>query len=97
MAIDLTSGDLLTEEQLNSHFAVYAGPGSGKTHFLVNNIKNIVTTHPVIINSNERKVLCITYTNAAVDEIQRRLDRYIMLHAVVHVNRCIYIFLMIRS
>lgn len=76
MAIDLTSGDLLTEEQLNSHFAVYAGPGSGKTHFLVNNIKNIVTTHPVIINSNERKVLCITYTNAAVDEIQRRLDRY---------------------
>lgn len=76
MAIDLTSGDLLTEEQLNSHFAVYAGPGSGKTHFLINNIKNIVTTHPVVINSNERKVLCITYTNSAVDEIQRRLDRY---------------------
>jgi len=76
MAINLTSSDLLTEEQLSSHFAVYAGPGSGKTHFLVNNIKNIVSTHPVITGSNERKVLCITYTNAAVDEIQRRLDRY---------------------
>ncbi len=76
MAINLTSGDLLTEEQLSNHFTVYAGPGSGKTHFLVNNIKNIVTTHPTIIGSNERKVLCITYTNAAVDEIHRRLDRY---------------------
>lgn len=76
MAINLISGDLLTEEQLSSHFAVYAGPGSGKTHFLVNNIKNIVTTHPMIIGSNERKVLCITYTNAAVNEIQRRLDKY---------------------
>lgn len=75
MAINLTSGDLLTEQQLNSHFAVYAGPGSGKTHFIVNNIKNIVTSHPLIIDSNERKVLCITYTNAAVDEIRRRLDR----------------------
>lgn len=77
MVIDLTSGDLLTKDQLSSHFVVYAGPGSGKTHFLVNNIKNIVTTHPAIIGSNERKVLCITYTNAAVDEIQRRLDRYV--------------------
>lgn len=76
MVINLTSGDLLTVQQLNNHFAVYAGPGSGKTHFLVNNIKNIVTTHPVIANSNERKVLCITYTNAAVDEIRRRLDQY---------------------
>ena len=76
MAINLTSSDLLTKEQLSSHFAVYAGPGSGKTHFLVNNIKNIVSTHPVITGSKERKVLCITYTNAAVDEIQRRLDRY---------------------
>lgn len=76
MAINLTSGDLLTNDQLSSHFAVYAGPGSGKTHFLVKNIKNIVTTHPLIIGSNERKVLCITYTNAAVDEVQRRLDRY---------------------
>lgn len=76
MASNLTSGELLTREQLCNHFAVYAGPGSGKTYFLVNNIKNIVTTNPIISKSNERKVLCITYTNTAVDEIQRRLDRY---------------------
>ena len=28
------------------------------------------------MQSKERKVLCITYTNAAVDEIKRRLDRF---------------------
>lgn len=76
MAVNITSSELLSTQQLDNHFAVYAGPGSGKTHFLVSNIKNIITTHPKITASNERKVLCITYTNAAVDEIQRRLDRY---------------------
>lgn len=76
MAINLTSDVLLSKQQLDNHFAVYAGPGSGKTHFLVNNIKNIVTSHPIITDSNERKVLCITYTNAAVDEIRKRLDRF---------------------
>lgn len=89
MVINLTSSDLLTEEQLSSHFAVYAGSGSGKTHFLVNNIKNIVSTHPVITGSNERKVLCITYTNAAVDEIQRRLDRYASSVVVSTIHRFI--------
>lgn len=86
---NLTSSDLLTEDQLSSHFAVYAGPGSGKTHFLVNNIKNIVSNHPVINGSNERKVLCITYTNAAVDEIQRRLDRYTSSVIVCTIHRFI--------
>ena len=76
MAIDIKSSDLLTPEQLNNHLAIYAGPGSGKTHFLVNNTKNIIATHPKITSSNERKILCITYTNAAVEEIQRRLDNY---------------------
>lgn len=76
MAVNIKSGDLLTLEQLNNHLAIYAGPGSGKTHFLVNNTKNIIATHPKITGSNERKILCITYTNAAVEEIQRRLDNY---------------------
>lgn len=76
MAIKITSDNILTEEQLTNHIKVYAGPGAGKTHFLVENVKNIVTTNPLIIRSKTRKVLCITYTNAAVDEIIRRLERY---------------------
>lgn len=76
MSIGINSGDLLTPEQLNSHIKIYAGPGAGKTHFLVENVKNIVTTYPLVAQSKERKVLCITYTNAAVDEIKHRLDRF---------------------
>lgn len=76
MAIELKSEDILTSEQLEKHFKIYAGPGAGKTHFLVENVKNIVRTNDKIAKSKARKVLCITYTNAAVDEIKRRLDGY---------------------
>lgn len=76
MAIEITSGDIFTAEQLDKHSKVFAGPGAGKTYFLVENVKNIVTTHSRLAQSRARKVLCITYTNAAVDEITRRLGRY---------------------
>lgn len=76
MVEKLTSHDILTNKQLESCFKVYAGPGAGKTHFLVENVKNIVTTHELITKSRSRKVVCITYTNAAVDEIKRRLLDY---------------------
>jgi len=76
MAIEITSGYILTPEQLTKHSKIYAGPGAGKTHFLVENVKNIITTNPLITGSRARKILCITYTNAAVDEIRRRLDRF---------------------
>lgn len=73
----LSSGDILSVEQLSANFRVFAGPGAGKTHFLVENIKNIVERHPTIVNSRSRKVACITYTNAAVEEIKRRLEDYV--------------------
>lgn len=76
MAIEIASGDILTSEQLKTHFRVFAGPGAGKTHFLVENVKNIVMTHPFIVESRVRKVLCVTYTNVAVREIQQRLSRF---------------------
>lgn len=73
----ITSGDILSAEQLKRHSKVYAGPGAGKTYFLVENVKNIITTNESVAKSKTRKVLCITYTNAAVDEIKRRLERYV--------------------
>ncbi|GHV55201.1 hypothetical protein FACS1894216_16920 [Synergistales bacterium] len=76
MAIEITSGDILTTEQLKTHLRIFAGPGAGKTHFLVENVKNIVTTNPLVAQSRTRKALCVTYTNAAVEEIQHRLNRF---------------------
>lgn len=72
----MTSGDIFTPEQLEKHAKVYAGPGAGKTHFLVENVKNIITTNSLITQSRMRKVLCVTYTKSAVDEIKRRLDKF---------------------
>ncbi|MDY2985020.1 MAG: ATP-dependent helicase [Synergistes jonesii] len=83
MAIEITSDDIFSSDMLLKHAKIYAGPGAGKTHFLVENVKNIVTTNPLITRSRARKVLCVTYTNAAVDEIKRRLDRFTD-HVEVH-------------
>lgn len=77
MVDTITSGDILSPEQLKYHSKIYAGPGAGKTYFLVENVKSIITTNESVANSKVRKVLCITYTNAAVDEIRRRLERYV--------------------
>ena len=33
MAVEITSGDIFTNEQLSKHAKIYAGPGAGKTHF----------------------------------------------------------------
>ena len=76
MAIEITSNDIFSNDQLCKHSKIYAGPGAGKTYFLVENVKHIVTMHPLIAKSRRRKVLCITYTNAAVNEIERRLNDY---------------------
>ncbi len=35
MAIRISSSDILSSEQLKNHIRVFAGPGAGKTHFLV--------------------------------------------------------------
>lgn len=76
MVKSITSGDILTQNELLNHIKIYAGPGAGKTHFIVENIKNIISTNKLITNSENRKILCITYTNKAVDEIANRLQGF---------------------
>jgi len=58
----------------NHHFRVFAGPGAGKTYLIIENIKNIVRDSPTL--NRDRKILCITYTNVAADEIKFRLNTY---------------------
>lgn len=57
---------------IDEPFKVTAGPGAGKTHWLINHIKNVVS------NSRKldvvRKVACITYTNVGIDTISSRLN-----------------------
>lgn len=76
MACEIDSGYILNLESINSNKKIYAGPGAGKTYFLINNIKNMFKKETKIYKSERKKILCITYTNSAVDEIKSRLEGY---------------------
>lgn len=52
----------------NLNFKLEAGAGAGKTYSLIETLKYIKNKYP------KRKILCITYTNNAKDEIIERLD-----------------------
>jgi DNA helicase-2/ATP-dependent DNA helicase PcrA len=55
-------------------FFLYAGAGSGKTRSLVNAINRVRRDSRRILLLQGRRVAVITYTNAACDEIKKRLD-----------------------
>lgn len=76
MAYEISSGDILDLESVNSNKKIYAGPGAGKKYFLVNNIKDMFKKETKIYRSESKKILCITYTNSAVEEIKSRLEGY---------------------
>ena len=66
---------IITSEQntsIDEPFKVCAGPGAGKTHWLINHIKNVVSnSHKLDV---VKKVACITYTNVGIDTITSRLN-----------------------
>ena len=69
MATIITSEETIP---INEPFKVTAGPGAGKTHWLINHIKNVVSnSHKLDV---VRKVACITYTNVGIDTITSRLN-----------------------
>ena len=68
----ITSRDLIPIEE---NFKVEAGPGAGKTDFVVNHIKNVVQNSTRL--SATRKLACITYTNTGVNTILHRLGKSI--------------------
>jgi DNA helicase-2/ATP-dependent DNA helicase PcrA len=55
-------------------FFLYAGAGSGKTRSLVEVLKKFRQNNIHRLRMNGQKVAIITYTNAACDEIRRRLE-----------------------
>ncbi|WP_223605792.1 UvrD-helicase domain-containing protein [Chryseobacterium sp. OSA05B] len=67
--IEIDSDTSLTN--VDTHFKVSAGPGAGKTYWIVNHIKNILSNSDKLAKT--RKILCITYTNIATETILKRL------------------------
>ena len=58
-------------DSIEEHFKVTAGPGAGKTRWLIGHIRHVLQNS--IRLGNTRKIACITYTNVAVETILERL------------------------
>lgn len=72
-AIPLDNSDELIDIETN--FKLCAGPGAGKTRFLINHIKNVLANSTRL--TKVKKIACITYTNIGVETITNRLDNSI--------------------
>lgn len=60
------------------NFLLSGGAGSGKTYSLVNVIRQAITENPTA------KVACMTYTNAAVKEIEERVNHKNLNVSTIH-------------
>ncbi|BBE16270.1 ATP-dependent DNA helicase UvrD/PcrA, clostridial paralog 2 [Aquipluma nitroreducens] len=60
-----------TLENIETDFKVFAGPGAGKTTWLISHLERVLRESNRLNKTG--KIACITYTNVAADEIQNRL------------------------
>lgn len=77
--IDLQLKECVSNEKRKSFF-LFAGAGSGKTYSLVKLLENIQNVWRNKLMREHRQVAVITYTNAATDEIMRRIDYNPLFH-----------------
>lgn len=72
---DKVDAEIIETLQSGQSFRVEAGAGSGKTYSLNNVIEWIQTNKWAEYIRKKQNVVCITYTNAAVDVIAERLSK----------------------
>lgn len=68
-AIEINSDAVLAD--IEHHFRITAGPGAGKTYWLVNHLKHVVRTSGRLTPCS--RIAVLSYTNVAVREIGCRL------------------------
>ena len=64
--------DISTLQDIETDFKVYAGPGAGKTTWLISHLERVLK-HSNRLGKTAR-IACVTYTNVAADEIINRLQ-----------------------
>lgn len=77
--IDLQLKGYISNEERKSFF-LFVGAGSGKTYSLIKLLENIQVIWGNKLKQEHRQVAVITYTNAATDEIMRRIDYNPLFH-----------------
>ena len=71
---DRIDNEIISVLQEGKSFRVEAGAGSGKTYSLIKTIEWIQSNKQKEYKISKKQVICITYTNAAVDVIKERLE-----------------------
>lgn len=88
MKTEINSSDLIP---IDKHFKVSAGPGAGKTYWLVQHIKNILQNSKRLVPTTQ--IACITYTNTGVEEIKKRLSNSLNRIEVSTIHNFLYKYL----
>lgn len=69
----------------NQDLIFNAGAGAGKTYALVESLKHIINTHGDNLKLHNQCVMCITYTNVAMNELKHRLkDTNLIKISTIH-------------
>jgi len=68
-ATEISSDTIL--DDVEHHFRIRAGPGAGKTYWLIGHIKSVLQTSQRLTPAS--RIGCISYTNVAVNGIRDRL------------------------
>ena len=71
--------DIIKHVDAFRSFRFNAGAGAGKTYALIEMLKHVIVNKISAARSSQ-KVVCITYTNVAVNEIKRRLGNSDAVH-----------------
>lgn len=64
--------DISTLDDIEVDFKVYAGPGAGKTTWLISHLERVLRKSKRL--ERTRKIACITYTNVAAEEVINNLN-----------------------
>lgn len=57
-------------DNIDGKYLVLAGPGTGKTFTMIQRIKNMIEK-----GINPEKILCLTFSDAATNEVKTRLEK----------------------
>lgn len=87
MSITVIDSKTLVQD-FDQHIKVVAGPGAGKTTWLINHIRNVLNYSDRL--KITRKIACITYTNVAVDTIVKRLGNAVHQVEVSTIHSFLY-------
>ena len=70
---------------VNKSFVLEAGAGSGKTYTLIQTLNYLIQNKGKKLNKENQKIVCITYTNVAKNEINDRIENNeLVLVSTIH-------------